>query len=131
MYQFPGKRPINRNLLAFRFPLNAILSILHRISGVSMLVFGILAFVWGVALVLQPPHFEALMALATTPLAKIGWSLLALSLWWHWLTGLRHLLVEHNAFGLQTNAQTGQRSAAGTIGVFAVGTVLILWGVWV
>jgi succinate dehydrogenase / fumarate reductase cytochrome b subunit len=131
MYQFPDKRPVLRNPLAFRYPLAAVLSIMHRLSGMSIVLLGGLAFVWGVWLVVAPQAFEALMQGAVTPTAKIGWSLLALSLWWHWLTGLRHLLVEHNVFGLQTNAQTGHRSAVITIAAFGFGTVLIVWGVWV
>ncbi|KUJ72567.1 succinate dehydrogenase, cytochrome b556 subunit [Thiomicrospira sp. WB1] len=134
MYQFPDKRPVLRNPFAFRYPLNALLSIMHRLSGLAMVLLGGLAFVWGVWLVTVPESFEALMRWAASPWAKIGWTLLALSFWWHWLTGLRHLIVEHQGFDhpskAQATRQANHRSALVLIGVFVFGAVLIVLGVW-
>jgi succinate dehydrogenase / fumarate reductase cytochrome b subunit len=92
MYQSPDIRPKNLNLFAFKFPLNAIFSILHRITGVALVLaltgyFFLANLIW--------LHSEI-------HLADIHdhWIILCLhSTFWltaifHWLTGVRHLLAE-------------------------------------
>ncbi|WP_173272295.1 succinate dehydrogenase, cytochrome b556 subunit [Thiosulfatimonas sediminis] len=116
MYQSSDHRPKNLNLLAFNFPLNAIFSILHRISGVALIIslFGYLAvanLIW--------LHAEVRLSLIND-----HWILLCLhSLFWlavifHWLTGARHLLAE-NVF----NTVWYSRLASNTSNYL----ILVLW----
>lgn len=93
MYQHPGNRPRFLSLTEFRFPLNAKLSAMHRISGVllSLCLLGFLALAH--LIVLHPDvefadiryHWISLL------IASTFWVLLS----FHWLSGLRHLLAEH------------------------------------
>jgi len=93
MYQHPGNRPIFINLMKIHFPLNAWLSVSHRLSGVGLFI----ALIGYLALI------NLLLIHPTVTLNSVydHWIVLSLnSLFWialsfHWLTGLRHLLAEH------------------------------------
>lgn len=93
MYQHPGNRPIFINLMKIRFPLNAWLSVSHRISGLGLFIalIGYLALINLIilhpAVSLQSVHNHWIVL----SLHTVFW--IALS--FHWLTGLRHLLAEH------------------------------------
>ena len=93
MYQHPGNRPIFINLMKLRLPLNAWLSVAHRISGLGLFItlLGYLALLnlllinHNVTLMSVQDHWIVLC------LHSVFWSALS----FHWLTGLRHLLAEH------------------------------------
>ena len=72
-------RPVYLNLLAIRQPLPAIVSILHRISGVLLFVAGIPLALWGLDASLRSPDaYAAFTGAMSHPLGK----LLALALLW-------------------------------------------------
>lgn len=124
------KPPVFLNLFKFHFPLNAVLSILHRISGV-FLVFGfILLLVWLNKVAFHPEYFAENMAFWSHPLSKLGWMLFAFSLWFHWLSGARHLLMEHDFQGWLSNIHKARRSAMVLIWMFVLGCVIIAYLVW-
>lgn len=93
MYIHPGKRPRFLSLLAFKFPLNAKLSILHRITGVFLLI-SLIGYIALLHLILLHPS----VTLASVSehciiacMSTVFWSTLI----FHWLTGVRHLIAEH------------------------------------
>jgi succinate dehydrogenase / fumarate reductase cytochrome b subunit len=130
MYRHPGKRPVYLNLFAFRFPLNAILSILHRITGVGLLLFLLTGLAWLNLWVLFPEQRADTLQALTHPLGQLIWFFAAVSLWFHWLAGVRHLMMEHNAFQWQSQPQKGRQSGLLLLALFAVGAVVIFAGVW-
>src|SRR5579872_3303497 len=71
-------RPKNLNLLTIRFPIPAIVSILHRLSGVVLFLL-IPIILWGLSQSLaSDDSFEFLHNTLTTPFAKgVIWILLA------------------------------------------------------
>ncbi|MBO1924022.1 succinate dehydrogenase, cytochrome b556 subunit [Thiomicrorhabdus sp. 6S3-12] len=92
MYQSNDPRPRSLNLLAFHFPLNAWLSVLHRITGLLLIVslIGYLALanlIW-----LHPDVRLSAINQHWIPLCmhSVFWAAVS----FHWLTGLRHLLAE-------------------------------------
>lgn len=93
MYQHPGQRPVYLSLSHFRFPLNAWLSIGHRVTGLGLFIalLGYLALtnliVWHDLVSYQSVQGHWI----TNSLHSAFW----ISLAFHWLTGLRHLLAEH------------------------------------
>ncbi|MDG6777877.1 succinate dehydrogenase, cytochrome b556 subunit [Thiomicrorhabdus sp. zzn3] len=93
MYQHPGNRPVFLNLWKFHFPLNAWLSIAHRLSGIllfcSLIAYLALAnlLIWHDAVSLANIRDHCFVRLLHT----VFW----ISLSYHWLNGLRHLLAEH------------------------------------
>jgi succinate dehydrogenase / fumarate reductase, cytochrome b subunit len=89
-----SKRPINLNLLTIRFPITAIVSIWHRISGFFLFLV-IPVFLAVIALTLQSP--EAFFTVKTCfrhPLIKLFILGFLLALFYHLLAGIRHLLMD-------------------------------------
>ena len=93
MYKHPGNRPIFINLMKIRFPLNAWLSVSHRISGLGLII-ALIGYLILMNLILLNPSLS-------TQSIHNHWSVLILhTVFWialsfHWLTGLRHLLAGH------------------------------------
>ena len=120
------ERPINLDLLAFRFPLPALASIVHRITGI-MLFAGMAFLLYGLSLALDS---EAGLAqaklLLTYPLGKfIAWGILTL-VGYHFVAGIKHLLMD---FGF-AETLPGARFAAQVCVVLGV-LLAVLAGVWV
>lgn len=87
-------RPVNLDLSTIKFPITAVVSITHRISGVIMLA-GILVLMWMLdASLTSEESFVKLTELLEMPLVKlVVWAVLA-SLAYHTVMGLRHLIMD-------------------------------------
>src|SRR3989344_4950740 len=120
-----NQRPVNLDLTKFHFPITAILSILHRISGVVLFLFSPYLLYLLQETIASQSRFEDLAAHLNQPVMKIGvWVFLgALSL--HVVAGLRHLMMD---MGLGESLQTARASSRWTLVIFVV--LLILAGVW-
>lgn len=92
MYSHPGNRPRFLSLIAFRFPLNAKLSALHRITGL-LLIICLLGYLALLHLILFHPQVT-LEGSANHWVHNLLYSGFWSTLSFHWLTGLRHLLAE-------------------------------------
>jgi succinate dehydrogenase / fumarate reductase, cytochrome b subunit len=94
MIKNKNNRPKNLNLLTIRLPINAVVSILHRASGVGLflaLPLILLAFQWLVTS--QQTYLSLFETLKTWPvkLIIIG---LAWAFFHHFFAGIRHLLQD-------------------------------------
>jgi len=94
------KRPRNLNLISIRLPLPALVSILHRVSGVILfLIIPALLIVLQTSLA-SPDGFNSVVAAMDHPIVK----LLLLGLCWaflhHMFAGVRHLMSDMS-FGLE------------------------------
>lgn len=120
------ERPVNLDLGKFHFPLPAITSILHRISGIIVFV-GIAFLLYGLDLSLSGEGgFEAVASIMDNFLAKlIVWGILS-ALAYHLVAGIRHLLMD---VGVGETLEGGRLGAKLTIAVSVV--VILLLGVWV
>lgn len=122
------KRPVNLDLSTIKFPITAIVSITHRISGVALLG-GILVLLWMLdASLTSEESFEELRQIMTNPLAKaVVWAVLA-ALAYHLVMGIRHIFMD---IGIGESLKGGQIGAKLAL---AVAIVLILaaagWLVW-
>lgn len=89
------KRPKHLNLIEIKQPLPAVVSILHRISGVLLFFPGIPVLLCGLQMALASPQSHAeLQSFLASPLIK-GASMLAL--WFllhHFCAGIRHLMLD-------------------------------------
>lgn len=117
-------RPVNLNLLTIRFPLPAIVSILHRISGVFLFLI-IPAALWTLDFSLTQDGFDSLHDWRGSLLTKLFiWAILAAFLF-HLVAGIRHLLSDvHIGSSLQ-----GGRLTAKLTFVIAI-ILVILAGIW-
>ena len=105
----------------------AILSILHRISGALLFLFGIPLLLWAVQRSLAPEGLASLQALFGNPLVK----LVVLGFLWaylhHLFAGIRFLLLDmHKGVALAP----ARRSARVSIALALVLTVIIGVRLW-
>lgn len=87
-------RPKNLNLFTIRLPVNAIISIMHRMSG--MVLFLMLpVLLWTLSQLLQSDaSYLALMGMLHHWLAKLFVLVLSWAFFHHFYAGLRHLAMD-------------------------------------
>ncbi len=121
----PTPRPVNLNLLTIRFPVMAIVSILHRVSGV--LVFLSLPFLfWLLDFSLESAEaFEDIQQFLAGPMVKIVLWLILSATMYHVLAGIRHLCMDYGWFG---SLQAARRSAYVMLALFAL--TVVAMGIW-
>lgn len=118
-------RPKNLDLFTIRFPLPAIVSILHRISGVILFLF-IPMLLWLFQYSLGYAGYEQLQTFFQSPVVKLfSWGLL-LALAYHLVAGVRHLLADLH---IGTTLAMGRLTAKCVFLVFAL--LAISLGVWI
>lgn len=120
------ERPVNLDLTKFSFPLPALASITHRITGVFLFV-GLAFGLYALDLSLESPTgFAAAQALMDGFLGKfIAWGLLT-ALGYHLVAGVKHLLLDWDV------GETLEGARRATNIVIAAAVILsILAGVWV
>jgi succinate dehydrogenase / fumarate reductase, cytochrome b subunit len=87
-----GNRPLSPFLTSYQQPFNAVLSILHRITGAGLTVGGILMVWWFLGTAAGPDAFRTVDDLLTS---WVGGLILLVSLamlWYHFFNGVRHLM---------------------------------------
>ncbi|MFT5483141.1 MAG: succinate dehydrogenase / fumarate reductase cytochrome b subunit [Halieaceae bacterium] len=120
------KRPVNLDLGAFSWPLPAIASITHRVTGVALFFgVGILIAMLDASLASEE-SFADLQAILAGPLAKlVVWGVVA-ALIYHSVAGVRHLIMD---FGIGESLEGGLLGAQLTIGISVI--LIILAGIWI
>lgn len=120
-------RPVNLDIKTIWFPIPAITSILHRISGVAIF-FGVAILLWLLDSSLSSAENFANVqnALASNVLLKLVVWLVLCGFIYHTCAGIRHLFMD---LGLGMELQSG-RATAKTVFVVAI-ILMILAGVWV
>lgn len=88
------QRPVNLDLSTFHFPVTAIVSILHRMSGV--LLFFFIPFVIGTLSysLSSEAHFDLLMGVMSCFWSRLIIWVFASALFYHIVAGIRHLLMD-------------------------------------
>ena len=122
-----NKRPINLDITTIRLPLPAIVSILHRVSGV-VLFGGVAVLLW-----LHDKSLESAVGFRTAEeLLEQGgfklliWLILA-ALIWHLAAGARHLLMD---LGIGESLEGGRMGAWAVVAVTVVAVVLMAIWLW-
>ena len=85
-------RPLSPHLQVYRWQMTSVLSILHRGTGLFLVLGSVMIAFWVVALALGHNIFARYQAWLGSLLGKVllaGWSF---SLFYHWANGIRHLL---------------------------------------
>jgi len=122
------ERPVNINLspTAFRWPVTAIASILHRLTGAVLFVaIAFLLYLLQVALPSEQGFAEALALLEGTSAKLLLWATLALVIY-HLVAGIKHLLLDLHI------GDTFEAASAASWAVIVISAVLIaLTGAWI
>ncbi len=119
------KRPKNLELSTIRFPLPAITSILHRISGVFIFA-GVGVLLWLLSESLSSAEgFARTAQWLDMPLVKlIVWAVVA-GLLYHLVAGVKHLVMDLGIGETLSGAQTGARLVL-IVSIIAI----VIAGVW-
>jgi succinate dehydrogenase / fumarate reductase cytochrome b subunit len=89
-----GKRPVNLNLARIRFPVTAVLSILHRFSGVILLLSGLLVcWLLSISVQNEAGFQRAVNIISSEPVRWLG-VVLVWALAHHLFAGIRFLLLD-------------------------------------
>ncbi|MFL0809720.1 MAG: succinate dehydrogenase, cytochrome b556 subunit [Agarilytica sp.] len=119
-------RPVNLDLSTVKFPITAIVSITHRVSGVAMLA-GVIVLLWMLDLSLSSEAgFNEIKSIFAAPLAKlILWVVLS-ALAYHCAAGVRHLIMD---MGVGETLEGGKLGAGLAIACSVI--LIVLAGLWV
>ena len=117
-------RPVNLNLMTVRFPVTAISSICHRVSGV-IIFFGIPLALFALGHSLESKEaFEAAKTCFSSPISLVAIWLFLASFTYHVLAGLRHMLMD---LGFGESLSSGR---AGAYLVLVLGALFALLEGW-
>lgn len=116
-----GARPLSPHLTAYRLPLNAVLSILHRATGCALAGAGALVVWWLFAAATGPEYFAVADAFLTS---WFGLLILFGATWalaHHFIHGIHHLIWDMGfGYGAEEVALGGKITVAGAAALTAL-----------
>jgi succinate dehydrogenase / fumarate reductase cytochrome b subunit len=126
--KLPNKRPKYLNLFKIRQPLPAVISILHRLTGILLFFPGIPLLLCALQLMLgSQDDYEKLQSFLLNPITKGGLLLLLWFLLHHFFAGIRYLALDlHYGIMLsQARASSKLVLIAGIVVTLLAG--LVIW----
>jgi succinate dehydrogenase / fumarate reductase cytochrome b subunit len=103
MHRNPS-RPLSPHLTIWRWGPHMLVSILHRVTGTGLAVFGAAALVWWLAAAASGAEaYATFSSWAAWPWALLIWVPLSWAFFQHTLSGLRHFVMDIGA-GYELNA---------------------------
>ncbi len=126
-YHVKDTRPVNLDLTTVKFPLPAITSILHRISGVALFFgIGVVLYLLQLSLESEAGFERVTELLRATPVKLMVWLILT-GLLYHLIAGIKHLLMD---WGLGESREGALRGAQITL-ILALAAAVLSWGmIW-
>ena len=121
------KRPKNLNLFTIRLPINAVVSILHRASGVGLflaLPLILLALQYSVR---SPKSYAILTNLLDTWFVKLVLVGLSWAFFHHFFAGIRHLLQDIHWMTSLNNARFSSRILLWLVGITTIIFTMVIW----
>lgn len=120
-----GKRPLSPFMIGpyYRPQLTSMTSIVNRLTGISLLGGGILVVWWFLAAATSPEYFAMADGVLTCWIGDVLMTLSAWALWYHALSGLRHLYWDS---GRGLEVETAEKLGIGIIAASVVLTILTL-----
>ncbi|MCP3679549.1 MAG: succinate dehydrogenase, cytochrome b556 subunit [Gammaproteobacteria bacterium] len=88
------KRPVNLKITSIHFPIAAIISILHRLSGLALFVLLPVCLAVFCSMMRSQQSFDWWLATFHRPIYTVLLWLLLLPLLYHFVAGIRHLLMD-------------------------------------
>ena len=126
MDRHPRRLPVFLKLAQIRFPIGAIASIAHRVSGVLLFIaLPVVAVLLDTSL-RDEAGFASVRDLISSPLAVVAAGVLVWALVHHVLAGIRHLLMDVGIGGELERARTSAHLVL--IAAPALAVLLLVWG---
>lgn len=119
------RRPVNLDLTTIKFPPSAIVSILHRVSGIIVFLFIPFLLCMLEKSLSSGEHFNDLALTFAMPINRFFLWVFLSGLIYHLIAGIRHLLMDaHIAEGLKS----GRMTAYATMIISFI--LIVLAGIW-
>ena len=127
------ERPLSPFMLGqtYRFQITSLMSILHRITGISLALGGISLVWWLMAIALGGDAYEFASRQWASPLGMLFLFGFTLALVYHLLNGIRHLVQDAgHGWSIPEFVRSSWISIIGSVllVVVAWGIVLVRWG---
>jgi succinate dehydrogenase / fumarate reductase cytochrome b subunit len=111
-----GNRPLSPHVTIYRWPITAIMSILHRATGVGLAFGAVLGVWWFLAAATDPEYFALVDGLLTSWIGGLILLLSLAALWYHFCNGIRHLFWDAGyGFDVAALQKIGIAVAAGAV----------------
>ena len=120
-------RPKNLNLFTIKLPINAVVSILHRASGVGLYLALPLILLALQYLVRSPESYAILTNLFDTWFVKLLLIGLSWAFFHHFFAGIRHLLQDIH---WMTSLQKARFSGKAVLYLVALVVTIFAWFIW-
>lgn len=121
-----NSRPVNLDLATMRFPVMAIASILHRLSGIALFVATPIALYFLEQSLVSVQSFAWVkQCFANVWVKVIFWAMLV-AVSYHLIAGIRHMIMD---LGIGESLEAGKKSALTVIIVAAIAALLL--GAWI
>ena len=117
------KRPLSPHIQIYRWHINMVTSILHRLSGVALAIGTLMVTCWLLALASGAAAFTDMQVFLASPVGTLllfGWSV---ALFFHLCSGVKHLLMDTGLFFTLPAVRWA------SITVLAAAAVMVFW-VW-
>lgn len=116
-----AERPLSPHVAIYRWPLNAVMSILHRATGTAMAASALLVVWWFLAAATSEHYFNIVNGLLTSWVGDLVMFASMAALWYHFTNGIRHLIWD-------TGAHFGKRrvTRSGITGLVATAALVII-----
>lgn len=122
--QLKKNRPVDIDIIKYRLPINGIVSILHRISGLLMIFFvGALLYILDQSLS-SPQLFNETKSIFQGLFTKVMLWIICTTITYHSLGGIRHIIMDK---GYIQEKNTG--TISGIIIMLATVVISIMFGV--
>ena len=119
-----ANRPVSPHLSVYRFPISAVLSILHRATGVALGAGTLLLTAWLVSAAMGPDAYRCVQGFIVSIFGQIVLLGFTVALSLHLLNGIRHLFWDAGyGFEVPTATRTGWLVVIGTAAI-----TIIVWG---
>ena len=120
-------RPINLNLFSIKWPVTALVSIAHRVSGILLfLATALLLYLLDLSLQSEAGFRQAADLLASPAASFLIW-LVVVALLYHLIAGSRHLLMD---IGIGESWRAGKFAATAVIVFSLIGAILAGFWLW-
>lgn len=123
------ERPFSPHLQVYRLPLNAILSISHRLTGVILFVGGVVVVAVLIAAAVGPQAYESVAAVAGHWAGRIVLLAFTLALYFHLCAGIRHLFWDAGYGYDPASARHGSHAVIIVALLLTVATWALAYGV--
>lgn len=121
-----GNRPLSPHLQIYRKQITAVLSILHRLTGIGLTLGAVLLVWWLTAAATGADYFAVVDGLLTSWLGLLVLTGSLWALWFHALNGLRHLVWDTGrGFDLTTVTRSGWAVVGGSV-VLTLLTMIVM-----